>query len=80
MAASVKRNIAVVLRYYEETHNRRNVAVIDELCAPEFGEQRKQWFKMAYSALPDARFTVEDVVADGDEVALRWQRLWHSSR
>jgi steroid delta-isomerase-like uncharacterized protein len=58
---------------------------VDELFAPHYvlhdpavpGEVRgpegiKQYVGMYRSAYPDTRFTVEDQIAEGDEVATRW--------
>ncbi len=35
-------------------------------------EEAKQYYSTLPSAFPDLSFTVEDVIAEGDEVATRW--------
>jgi steroid delta-isomerase-like uncharacterized protein len=66
-----------------EAWDKGNMAVMDELLAPNFvhhsappgvtpdREGFKQFASMLHTAFPDFRFTVEDVVAEGDKVATR---------
>ena len=77
-------NKAVFRRYVEELWNRKNIAAIDELIAPDFVgriagspdirglEGYKQFFLATCTAFPDLQNTVESVVAEGDAVAARW--------
>ena len=69
---SVDENKAIVLRYFEESHNKRNLAIIDELLEPEYGKRVKEWMTMELAAFPDGRYIIEDVVAERDKVLLRW--------
>ena len=60
------------------------MAVIDELCATNIayhggsGEEIhglkgfKQSMSEFYSAFPDSHFTIDDIVAEGDKVVVRW--------
>jgi predicted ester cyclase len=65
-------NKAVVLRYFLETHNPPyNLVVIDETCAPGYAEGRWRWMRIERTAFPDALYTVEDVITEGDRVVLR---------
>jgi predicted ester cyclase len=80
---SVEENKAVVRRYYEEMGNQRNLAVADELFAPDFrlfpdsppphGPEGVKAFItwLCITAFPDLRVTVEEMVAEGDTVAAR---------
>jgi steroid delta-isomerase-like uncharacterized protein len=77
---------------FEEVWNSKNLAVMDELVAPNFvfhnsvqtlyGPEDYKRFAMSYhSAFPQAHFTVDDVIAEGDTVALRWTaRGTHSGK
>ena len=67
----------------EGVWNSRNLAVIDELVAPYFvfhnsvqtlygPEDYRQFAITFHNAFPEAHFTIEDVIAEGDMVALRW--------
>jgi predicted ester cyclase len=69
---STEENKATVLRYFEETHGKTNLAIVDELCTPEYAEGRRRWLPMEWAAFPDTRFDVHDVVAEGDRVVVRW--------
>lgn len=79
---STESNKALVRRYLEATWNERDRAAIDEAIAPEFIQHTpgvppgrdgvKGFFQMIDSAFPDARMTVEDVVAEGDRVVWRF--------
>lgn len=79
---STEANKALVRRVYEEGFNQRNWAVFDELGAPDFvvhsasrtmqgREAYKQYLSTEVIAFPDARFTIEDLIADGDTVVTR---------
>ncbi len=78
-------NKAVVRRFLEEIFSGGNLELVDELFAPHYvlhdpavpGEVRgpegvKQYVGMYRGAYPDTRFTVEDQIAEGDEVVTRW--------
>lgn len=78
-------NKAVVRRLFEIFWNNRERAVANELFAlscvhhdpntPEFGkgpEGEQKVFDLYTTAFPDARFTIEQMIAEGDTVATRW--------
>jgi steroid delta-isomerase-like uncharacterized protein len=78
-------NKVVVRRFLEEIFSGGNLELVDELFAPHYvlhdpavpGEVRgpegvKQYVGMYRGAYPDTRFTVEDQIAEGDEVVTRW--------
>ncbi len=77
-------NKVVLRRYAEEIWNKGNSAVIDEIIATNFVghfpgfpetagiEGFKQLFAMMHTAFPDGRFTIEDIFAEGEKVAVRW--------
>jgi steroid delta-isomerase-like uncharacterized protein len=79
-------NKAVVRRYFEE-RNRGNLAVIDELVSPTFIGHRpagstlpdlhgpadlREFLTTNRTAFPDAQTTVENLIAEGDQVVARW--------
>jgi steroid delta-isomerase-like uncharacterized protein len=83
--ASLADNKALARRFAEEAWGKRNVAVVDELVAPDFivsypilpevvrgREAFKQLLAQFHAALPDIRVTIEDSIAEGDQVVLRW--------
>lgn len=78
------RSRALALRWFDEVWNRQLAATVDELLAPEavghmegvdvvgptaFHEVRSALL----AAFPDLRITVEDMVAEGDNVVVRWR-------
>ena len=78
-------NKAIVRRNFEEIWNKENLAVVDELHAPDYvghiasggGEIQgaaafKQFVMLQRLAFPDATFMIEDQIAEGDKVATRW--------
>ncbi len=80
---STEENKAIVRRLIEEGFNQRNLALFDELYAPNFVyhlgsttiegvEAYKQFNLMNFTSIPDLRFTIEDQVAEGDKVVTRW--------
>ncbi len=81
---STEDNKATVRRGFEEGLNQGKVAVIDELCAPNFIfhdpdwpdvhtlEDYKRWVIETRSAFPDIHFTIEDMIAEGELVVARF--------
>ena len=81
---STEDNKATVRRFTEEGWNQGNVAVFDELCAPNWVyhdpfvpdvrtlADYKPWVTESRSAFPDLHFTIEDLVAEGDQVVVRY--------
>jgi steroid delta-isomerase-like uncharacterized protein len=80
---STEENKARVQRFYEEVFNRKNTAALDEFIdphavdhsapagAPGGIEGARQFAGMFLAAFPDVRFTVEDLIAEGDQVVAR---------
>jgi len=82
---SAKENKALVRRFVEESNKGRAaaMAVIDELFATNIvyhgggGEEIRglkdyKQSSESYNALPDFHFTIDDMVAEGDKVAVRF--------
>ena len=81
---SVENNKALIRRLYEEVFVKWNLDLVDELVGPEFvghemppGTPRgpvgfKQFYGSLRSAFPDLRYVVDDVIAEGDKVVVRW--------
>ena len=77
-------NKALVRRAYEDGMNERNLAIIDEVFAPDYVahfpgvppvrgvEAAKEVIGSFLAAFPDIVFTIEDQIAEGDRVATRW--------
>ena len=78
-------NKAIFKRFSEESWNRGNLDVIDELVDPNFignfpapnqplrgPEGLKQYYKMYMAGFSDIHFTVEEQIAEGDTVVMRW--------
>src|SRR5690242_6615855 len=79
---STEDNKALIHRINEEGLNQHNPALVDELCAPNFvfhnGSRTiqglpayKRYLAPFFSAFPDIQFTTEDLIAEGDIVAVR---------
>jgi len=80
---STKENKEQHRRILEEVYNKRNLAVVDELIAPNYvingpmGETKgpenyKQGATAFLTAFPDLHVTVDDMIAEGDKVSLRF--------
>jgi steroid delta-isomerase-like uncharacterized protein len=78
---STEDNKALTRRGYDAL-NERNWAAFDALCAPDIVfhnasttirglEPYKQFISMYFTAFPDARLSIEDIIAEGDRVAVR---------
>jgi steroid delta-isomerase-like uncharacterized protein len=79
-------NKEVIHRLYKEVLAEWNMSLIDELVAPQFishdwpegspsGPEpfRNFYSNIIRSVLPDARYEVDDLVAEGDRVVVRWR-------
>jgi steroid delta-isomerase-like uncharacterized protein len=82
---STEENKAFARRLIEEAWNQGNLAVVDELMAPDHvphhslvgnqpptRELYKQFIVRTRAAFPDLHATVEDQIAEGDKVVTRW--------
>jgi len=83
---SAKENKALVRRFIKELNKGKAaaMAVIDELYATDwvghsgmgrdmYGiKDNKQYTSEFFKAFPDLHFTIDDLVAEGDKVAVRW--------
>jgi steroid delta-isomerase-like uncharacterized protein len=78
-------NKALVRRLYEEVWNKRRVELVDDLMSPSHAmhdnhlpdsgigpEAYKRNVARYVTGFPDLRFTVEDLVAENDKVAVCW--------
>jgi steroid delta-isomerase-like uncharacterized protein len=83
---STETNKAITRRYFEEIFNEGNLAVADEIIAPDYasigpgafpglppGPEGSKMLVTTYrNAFPDLHFTVDDQIAEGDKVMTRW--------
>jgi steroid delta-isomerase-like uncharacterized protein len=79
-------NKQLARRWFEEVWNQQSEAAIDEMYAPHGKahgvpdaqsvlvgpEEFKKLHRNFVGAFPDIRMEVEDVIAEGDRVAIRW--------
>jgi steroid delta-isomerase-like uncharacterized protein len=66
-----ERNKSIVRRYIEEAINKGKVELIDEFFAPEWAAHVKA-FMTGWTAFPDGREEILDLVAEGNTVMARW--------
>jgi steroid delta-isomerase-like uncharacterized protein len=78
-------NMALVRRWYEEVLNQGDLDAIDDILADDYVRYRAgipfanesgtdddvQWVEMILAEFPDVAFSIEDIFADGDKVAVR---------
>ncbi len=81
---SIEDNMALVRRAIEEEWNQGNFAHVYEQTASNFIhhdpgnpnvrtlEEYKLWVTETRNAFPDLHLTIEDMIAEGDQVATRW--------
>jgi steroid delta-isomerase-like uncharacterized protein len=78
-------NKALFRRYFDEGTNRGNLDVVEELFAPDYkhhdpanpdvivgNEGVRRHIQTLRGAFPDITFQIEDMVAQGDKVVIRW--------
>jgi steroid delta-isomerase-like uncharacterized protein len=81
---STDQNKARLRRVFEEGWNQGHLAVFDEVLAPDFlyhdpdaptirtCEDYKHYVTEIHRVFPDLHLTIEDVIAEGDQVVVRW--------
>ena len=69
---ALEQNKAVVSRYFEEFHDRREHAILEEIMSPDLLEGTMHATELLISAFPDYRITIEEQIAEGDKVATVW--------
>ena len=81
---SIEENKAVVRRFFEELLSTDDLTVADEILSPSFRfyfagspdpmdlERYKEFLAARRAAFPDRRFVVEDMIAEGDKVSVRF--------
>jgi steroid delta-isomerase-like uncharacterized protein len=77
-------NKALVRRWIDEVWNKRNMAAIEDFLAPSYvghasgvpDAKGPEGFRQRHTALstafPDFRYTAEDIITEGDKVAVRY--------
>jgi predicted ester cyclase len=77
-------NIALIKRFFKEVWNDRRIETIQEFASPDVVAHYEHdeikginsWKEMIYEvvvkAIPDFRIEIEDIIANGDYVATRW--------
>jgi steroid delta-isomerase-like uncharacterized protein len=78
-------NKALFRRYFDEGTNQGNLDVVEELFAPDYkhhdpanpdvivgNEGVRRHIQTLRGAFPDITFQIEDMVAQGDKVVIRW--------
>ena len=80
---STEDNKALMRRWLEEVMNAQQLEAVDEVFAPTFvdhgalpdqppGPAGIKWFlTMIWTAFPDWRYSIEDLIAEGDKVVAR---------
>ena len=80
-------NKQLLRRFYKEVYVDWNMEMADEVLSPRFishdwpegGPTGPKAFRDYYVAIrlaiPDARYEVDDLIAEGDRVAVRWRML-----
>ena len=88
---SAEQNKSIVRRWIEEGWNKHNVAVIDQVYAPNYVEHEpepqtvnssealKQYVGAYLTAFPDLNLSIEDLIAEGDKVVWRFQSMGHQN-
>jgi steroid delta-isomerase-like uncharacterized protein len=83
-ATTEAENKAIALRWHEDAINGHDLSVIDEIVADDIvhhagtfpdgvgPEAVKRVLGALLTGFPDVHHTVEDVIAEGDEVVIRW--------
>ncbi|MBI3761607.1 MAG: ester cyclase [Chloroflexi bacterium] len=85
MSTREAQNKDLVRSFVEEIFNKSNLAVLDQFVTADIADHKppfpglppgiegsRQVFAAFHAAFPDARVTIEDMVAEGDRIVWRW--------
>lgn len=67
---SIEANKAVIRSYFEEVVNKGNLSLLEQTVSAKT-EPLRQAISMFIAAFPDARTTVDEIIAEGDKVVVR---------
>ena len=79
---SVKANKLVVRRFYDDCMNHGNLASVEAVIAPQFVDHSynlrgltavQQFIQESHQRFSDLHFTIEELIAEGSLVAVRWR-------
>jgi predicted ester cyclase len=71
---STEENKQLVRRFFDERWNHGNFDVYDEMLAPDLDiKSEKEWARSMYATFGNLRFTILDMIAEDDRVALHWR-------
>lgn len=79
---SIEENKALMRRCFEEALNQGKLALVDEIFAPGFVDHStpeqvagpggvKRYFELIRAGFPDMQVSIDQLIAEGDKVALR---------
>lgn len=80
---STEENKAQSRRFMEEVLNKHDVSILNQFMVEDFVdhnqfpglpqgiEGQRQLFSLLFRAFPDQRYTIDDIVAEGDKVVVR---------
>src|SRR5579872_3173950 len=78
---TMEKNKQVVERLYEQAFNKKNLTLVPELIAEDYvgaqGEKGPLGFQATFvqlfKAFPDIHYEIQDLLAEGDKVVIRWK-------
>ena len=81
---SIEKNKELIIREVEGIYNAKDISVADQIYSPDFVKhtpnapravtfaQLKKDVAEIYEAFPDLNLNIDDLIAEGDKVAMRW--------
>jgi predicted ester cyclase len=66
-------NKQLARRYWEEVWNQGNLALIPELFGSALVDGERNFISRTLSAFPESVVTIDDMIAEGDKVVVRYQ-------
>ena len=88
---STEQNKSIVRRWVEEGWNKGNMAIVDQIYAPNFtqhepapetiknSEALKHYVNAYLTAFPDLNLSIEDLIAEEDKVVWRFKSSGHQN-
>jgi predicted ester cyclase len=78
-------NKELLMRFYKEVYVDWNMETADEMLSPDFvshdwpenlgkgAKAFRNYYALFNKAVPDAKYEVKDILADGERIAVRWE-------
>ena len=83
----VERNKKLATDFFTKVFNEGDLSIVSKMIGPNYTyngqptspEGTQKWAEALRAQVPDLHFTIDDILGEGDQVALRWTLTGHDA-